>query len=181
MKKLYYVVIVLGLLMFAGAAYYSCTCHSLTDYIIKDYETVLNENPRAKYYETECVLNGYLDEVKDKAKVVSYRQIHQVADSVHYYNRNFEDNTLSVTKQYGHWSGTFKADPHDMLVGFNDALDILMENNVVLPHSNKMTLRCPMGAESYNLKYIFGSTKSKLYIYVDAVTGEVGQMGKHED
>lgn len=149
---------------------------TVNECIVKDYEAALEISPRARYYETECVLNGCLDDVHTDAKIVSYSQIVQIGDSVYYYNRDFKEGTLDVTHKYGHWGGTFKCDPHDICITFDEALDILDKSNIVLPHSNKMTLRCPMGAGSYTPLYIFGSTTSKLYVYVDAVTGKVGQL-----
>lgn len=54
------------------------------------------------YYETECVLNGFVDELKADAKVSSYKQVVQVGDTVHFYNRDFDEKTLDIEKKYGH-------------------------------------------------------------------------------
>lgn len=179
-KKTYLWIAGIAVLTIAVVVAVVISCHrtekTVNDFIVEDFETVLNEHANARYYETECVLNGFVDELKTDAKVSSYKQVVQVGDTVHFYNRDFDEKTLDIKKKYGHWSGTFKCDPSDILVSFDEALDILVESGVKMPHSNKMTLRCPMGGASYTPLYIFGSTQSHLYVYVDAVTGEVGNL-----
>lgn len=154
-----------------------CQPVNANKYINADYEDVLtNRDSSAIFYETEFVLDGFLDERGSKAEAVSCQSVFQIPDTVLYYNRDFVEDTLGVAFDAGHWGGSFACDPREVKVTLNQAIQILDKTNIVKPHSDKVTLRWPLGARYDNALYIFGSTTTEYYIYVDAMTGEVNEL-----
>lgn len=181
-KKLIFIIAAVVLIAVLLVILFSGNKKTVNDFIVEDYCEVLEQYPDAIYYETDCVLSGYLDELKTKTEVISYESIFQFdKDSVVYYRRNLVDNTLEIEKKYGHWQGSFSSDPRDTKVTFSEALEILEKSNIVKPHSDKMTLRWPLGSKYDHALYIFGSTMSDLYVGVDVISGEVYEVSNKGD
>lgn len=127
--------------------------------------------------EVETVLNGTVDTLtSENVEVVYMKSVIQKNGFVDFIERNFTEKTIDTIQTEGLWVGSFAFEQGEFPITINKAIELLHESNKVLPSSNKMTLRRPVGPTQYKSQlYIFGQQNTG-FIYVDAVTGEVGNI-----
>jgi hypothetical protein len=81
------------------------------------------------------------------------------------------DTTAVEVKPQAFWVGDLELNETEIKLTFAQAYERLMEANIVKPHSKQVVLRRELGPKLANAQYIFGNTRS--HVYVDAVTGDV--------
>lgn len=128
------------------------------------------------FYEVQCVLNGKLAELD--AKDVRIKSSTTIANVGQYCHQVFTDYASGVRQTNiipGTWVGSFTInDPTAFKITFEQAVEIVKNaTDLQTPNSDKLTLRHPLG-NIKNPLYIFGSSSERLYVAVDAMTGEVG-------
>lgn len=150
----------------------------------KTFETFVSEDymfsksmDKAFLYEVETVLNGALDTLsQDSVAVVAMTTVIGHAGEVIFIKRDLVNETADTSVVVGTWVGSCKFDRGEFPYSLADAVSILHDCGAELPHSDKMTLRRPLLATYYkHPMYIFGQ-RSTGFIYVDAVTGETGEI-----
>lgn len=139
-----------------------------------DYAEVIAEYPEAVLYEVQTQFNDTFDTRDRKGlHVASAREVFQVEPRlVVFVDRNFETGTREVLKQEGAWLEDLKINLKEVR-DVNEALDALFGADIILPDTNFMTLRRPLGPTLYvDAFYVFGSTKTS-FVAVNTRTLEV--------
>lgn len=191
MKKL-----IFGLVLAAIAVFSSCTgdksgesnknlkmndivvtVKNATDVIKVDFNSVESITPDSKFYESQIVFDTTLTGdnvntigVKSMMNVIqSGRHCHQFYHSV---IDGKDRNEEIVVNDW--WLEDVVIDLNK-IISLDEAITKLYKSNVVKPNTNCCTLRCPLGPKVENPKYIFGTIHTG-FVYVDAITGEVGRQ-----
>lgn len=130
-----------------------------------------------RWYESSILLKDYLDEDCDGIidEVTDIFQV--VTDSGRGYDTHVVmlghssdgKNTFDVID--GFWIDDFLLNDALIKLSFMDAFNKMQSANYPKPHSKHCVLRKQVGPHDCNPQYIFGNSKSQLF--VDAVTGEV--------
>lgn len=156
---------------------------TFAEYVAEDYafaKTFVDNPDDVCFYEVEAVLNGLADEVPaDELKVVTYQSVFQTfAPNV----AHFRDRDVTTGEYVDYtvddlWLGDDRFDPTALKISFDKAVELMHAADVIIPSSNKVTLRAPVGPTASNPLWIFGSTRSAMkgqeFVAVDAITGEV--------
>lgn len=136
----------------------------------------LNFSNDYRWFETCIDLEKYLDE-ENNGVVLGVSNVFQVVEDrdsdgydtrVILYAHAYGESTIEV-KDYAFWVGDLPLNEEEIKLTFKDAFDRLMQANLPKPHSKHCVLRKELGPKNCNPQYIFGNTKSQ--VYVDAVTG----------
>lgn len=141
-----------------------------TKYMVENYDTSF------VYYETEIILNNFLDEECDGSFETVTNIFQTFADNdtlqkptvfmfIH------EGDSTQIENVTGYWLEDIALRDGDIVINYKDAYQKLIETNFPKPHAKTCTLRNEVGPCQSNAQYIFGDINSQLY--VDAVTGEV--------
>lgn len=137
----------------------------------------LHYGPDYRWYEVQVVLNDYLDDENCDGSISSITTIFQVLSDVTeksadvnviMITHNGEDTEIAVN--HGFWIEDYCLNDEKIEVTFDEAYDKVCQVNLPKPHSKHVVLRNPIGPKSINTQYVFGNTRSQ--IWVDAVTGE---------
>lgn len=134
-----------------------------------------------RYYETQLVLNEYLDAEGCTGTVDSVTNVFQI---VYEYEGGGYDplvvifghspDAFTVKEAEGPWLEDEDMSGDNITITYRQAYERLMKSNYAKPHSNKCTLRKMVGPRTCNPQYIFGNIYQCLF--VDAVTGEVSDI-----
>lgn len=130
-----------------------------------------------RWYETDMLLESYLDEAEDNTVsgvtnvFQTVTELPQGGYDTHVILYSHVVGTTTVEEQHGFWTENIVLTPDAVTLTFDEAFDRVMQSNFVKPHSRYCTLRIPLGPVRCNAQYVFGNVKSQLY--VDALTGEV--------
>lgn len=124
------------------------------------------------WYETQAVLNNFLDEEYEGVNEVT--NVFQVStgDSTSYdtkvimYTHNASGDT--VREIHSFWVEDFPL--VEVEVGYEQALAYIMAVNTIKPHSKQVVLRREIGPIPCNAQWVFGNIYTQLYI--DAVDGK---------
>lgn len=169
MKKIIILTLLLGL-------FSSCTSCRTEEYQINVEQTIKEDLSKVsdrdyKWYETEVLMNNFLDEETDGSinKVTNIIQLNidgqpQVNKYTH-----FANGTCVMDSIAGFWIEDYELD--SVKVTYNKAFQLIQEVNLPKPHSKNAVLRNPIGPLSCNPQWIFGNVNSQLW--VDAVDGTV--------
>ena len=141
-----------------------------TKYMVEKYDTAF------VYYETEIVLNEFLDEECDGSfeSVVNVFQTFTGNDTTQnptVFRFIHIGDSSRIEEETGYWLEDITLHDGDIAVTFKDAYQKITEVNVPKPHAKTCTLRKEVGPCPSNAQYIFGNVYSQLY--VDAITGDV--------
>jgi len=174
MKKILIFVAMMATLLLAG-------CKSTSEFnraLNEDYEAVMAEYPEALLYEVQTQFNDNFTTMDSKGlHVVTAREVFQVKDTlVMFIDRNFDEGTRVTSLENGAWLEDVKFGVKE-LKDVNEALDAMFKSDIIVPDSNLMTLRKPLGPTIYAFPfYIFGGSKEGKYVAVDAHTLEVQEF-----
>ena len=141
-----------------------------TKYMVENYDTSF------VYYETEIILNDFLDEECDGSFETVTNIFQTFADNdtlqkptvfmfIH------EGDSTQIENVTGYWLEDIALRDGDIVINYKDAYQKLIETNFPKPHAKTCTLRNEVGPCPSNAQYIFGDIDSQLY--VDAITGDV--------
>lgn len=141
-----------------------------TKYMVENYDTAF------VYYETEIILNNFLDEECDGSfeSVVNVFQTFTDSDTVQkptVFKFIHAGDSCRIEEETGYWLEDIALRDGDIIVSYKDAYQKITESNFPKPHAKTCTLRKEVGPCPSNAQYIFGNVYSQLY--VDAVTGDV--------
>lgn len=139
-------------------------------YMAENYDTSF------VYYETEIILNEFLDEECDGSfeSVVNVFQTFADNDTVQkptVFRFIHVGDSSRIEEETGYWLEDIALHDGDIAVTFKDAYQKITEVNFPKPHAKTCTLRKEVGPCPSNAQYIFGNVYSQLY--VDAITGDV--------
>lgn len=178
MKKLIYLFSMLVLL---------CACHHKQQpknvepidkvVVVDECINADNADMSAKYekytwYETQVVLNNYLD--SEYAGVETVTDVFQVLEEdgdplvIHYIH---DKVSTTINEVSGFWIEDFPLEVID--VTFEQSLAFINEVNLPKPHSKQVCLRKPIGPNDCNAQWVYGNIHSTLF--VDAVTGKISE------
>lgn len=130
-----------------------------------------------RWFETCMRLKSYLDEDNDGTLEELVNVFQVIIDSESGYDtkvykfQHFSDGVIAQDSTIGFWVEDFPLETEAIKITYKEAFDKLMATNLPKPHSRYCTLRKQVGPKPCNPQYIFGNTKSQ--IYVDAVNGNV--------
>lgn len=131
-----------------------------------------------RWYETTIVLSEPLsapDCTNDVKEIVNtFQKIVKSGDgydTMVYQLKHCKDGTYEIDSVAGWWAEDSPLNDEPIKLSFNDAFNQVMKANIVKPQSRYCVLRKEVGPKDCNPQYIFGNTKSQ--VYVDAVTGNV--------
>jgi len=138
-----------------------------------------------RWFETCILLNAFLDEENcNPDSIVGVSNVFQAViergDStsqsydteVVLFSHAGDESQIDV--KHAFWVEDLPMNDEDITVTFKQAFERVMQANCPKPHSKQCVLRKQLGPKAANPQYIFGNTKSQLY--VDAVTGEVSDI-----
>lgn len=141
-----------------------------TKYMVDNYDTCF------VYYETQIVLNNYLDEECDG----SFESVTNIFQGYTLVDSTFQPTVVifehigdssSIEKVNDVWMEDVVMKNDDIAISYKDAFKFMNEVNYPKPHANVCVLRKEVGPCEANAQYIFGNIESQLY--VDAITGDV--------
>lgn len=130
-----------------------------------------------RWFETQITMKDFLDEETD-GTIENITNVFQVVEQVSPTSADVfvvlashsTDSTVYDVKS-GFWMEDQLLNNEAIKVTFKEAFDKLMATNLPKPHSRHCVLRKEVAPVDANPQYIFGNTRST--VYVDAVTGEV--------
>ena len=140
----------------------------------------LNYGGDYRWFETCILMKDFMDEETDGSvdAVTSVFQVVKEIDSscydTHVIMTVHTLDTSTIEIKEGFWVEDWPLNDEAICVTFEEAFSKLMEANCPKPHSRHCVLRSEVGPVSANPQYIFGNSRSQ--IYVDAVTGEVSTV-----
>lgn len=129
-----------------------------------------------RHYETSIKLKNYLDAEDCCDDLESVTNIFQVVEKV---GESSDTNVIFITHtsegtayEVAHtfWCEDFPLEIEDVILTFRGAFSRLMIFNYPKPHSRNCVLKKPVGPQPCNPQYVFGNTRSQLWM--DAKTGE---------
>ena len=138
----------------------------------------LKAGDNVRWYETTIVMTNLLsapDCTSEVSEVINtFQKIIEYEkgfDTMVYTLRHGKDGTYEIDSVDGWWAEDFPLNNEPIEVNFKEAFDLLMKANITKPDSRYCVLRKEIGPNSCSPQYIFGNTRSQ--VYVDAVTGNV--------
>ena len=187
MKKLFYFCLVV--MSFVLSSCGSCTSDNGKDETIKvekkeisvkelvelcksDFEAVTDTNPKAMFYESDIVLSSSIASDTEDYTVV--KALNVVQSNGWCLRFSHDKDTTVVFKDNTYWLEDRPIDL-DEIISLDSAITRVKMANIIKPDSKAVVLRKILGPKPLNTMYIFGQTHTG-FIYVDAVTGEVGQL-----
>lgn len=131
-----------------------------------------------RYYETQLVLNEYLDEEGCTGTVDSVTNVFQIVYEYEDGGYNpivvifgHSPDAFTVKEVEGPWLEDEDMSGENIAITYRQAYERMMQSNYPKPHSRNCTLRKEVGPYDCNPQYIFGNVDEQLY--VDAKTGSV--------
>ncbi len=131
-----------------------------------------------KWYETAILLSDYLDAKDADGSIAGVSNVFYVINQI---DGSYDSVALLINHtpiyytteaKHGIWVGDFPLNDATINLTYKQAYEKVMAFNYPKPHSRNCVLRREIGPiTDVNPQYIFGNTKSQLY--VDAVTGSV--------
>lgn len=131
------------------------------------------------YYETQIVLNEWLDSEECDGFVDTITNVFQI---IREYGEGVADPLVVI---FGHrdtnafvnevndfWLEDYDMAKDNITITYRQAYENLMKANCIKPHSKNCTLRKMVGPYDCNPQYIFGGAFDEC-VFVDAITGEV--------
>ena len=136
----------------------------------------LNYGGEYSWFETQILLNNYLDEETDTliAGITNVFQVvymEETSGDAYVVLFSHTPDTSGMEVKYGFWVEDYDMSADSIKVTFKEAYDLMMAVNLPKPHSRHCVLRKELGPREANPQYIFGNSEAQ--IYVDAVTGKV--------
>lgn len=134
----------------------------------------LYEGKRYAWYETRVLFNENICyETLDNLNVVDVTDIFQTFNPAEcqYISTNAEKGTIIPPSIPDIWIEDCDMGELEIKLNVDDVLQRLKEYNGLIPPSEGMTLRCPLGPRRCNAQWVIGNVVD--VIFVDAVTGEV--------
>lgn len=130
------------------------------------------------YYETQIVLNEWLDDDNCTGTVASVLNVFQIVDggdtaySPHVYMFKHTASTFTIKVVDDAWMEDCDMAKDDITITYRQAYKNLMKANCIKPHTKDCVLRKMVGLYDCNPQYIFGGAFDDC-VFVDAITGEV--------
>ena len=131
-----------------------------------------------RWYESCILMKDYMDEECD-GEVAGVSNIFQVVTE---WEQGYDTQVVmsshtaeasQIDVKEGFWVEDQPMNDANIRLTFKQAFDKAMQANCPKPHSRHCVLRKEVGPKEANPQYIFGNSKSQLY--VDAATGEVSE------
>ena len=130
------------------------------------------------YYETQIVLNEWLDDENCNGTVASILNVFQIVEggdtafSPHVYLFKHTDSTFNVKVVDDAWMEDQDMAKDAITITYRQAYKKLMKANCIKPHTKNCVLRKMVGPYDCNPQYIFGDAFDEC-VFVDAVNGRV--------
>ena len=130
------------------------------------------------YYETQIVLNEWLDDENCTGTVASIKNVFQIVEgedtafTPHVYLFKHTDSTFTVNVVDDFWIEDCDMAKDDITITYRQAYKKLMKSNCIRPHTKDCVLRKMVGPYDCNPQYIFGGAFDEC-VFVDAVNGRV--------
>ena len=130
------------------------------------------------YYETQIVLNEWLDDENCTGTVASIKNVFQIVEgedtafSPRVYLFKHTDTSFTVQVVEDFWIEDYDMAKDDITVTYRQAYKNLMKANCIKPHTKDCVLRKMVGPYDCNPQYIFGDAFDEC-VFVDAVNGRV--------
>lgn len=130
------------------------------------------------YYETQIVLNEWLDDENCTGTVASILNVFQIVEggdtafSPHVYLFKHTDSTFNVKVVDDAWMEDQDMAKDAITITYRQAYKKLMKANCIKPHTKNCVLRKMVGPYDCNPQYIFGDAFDEC-VFVDAVNGRV--------
>ena len=130
------------------------------------------------YYETQIVLNEWLDDENCTGTVASIKNVFQIVEgedtafSPRVYLFKHTDTSFMVQVVEDFWIEDYDMAKDDITVTYRQAYKNLMKANCIKPHTKDCVLRKMVGPYDCNPQYIFGDAFDEC-VFVDAVNGRV--------
>ena len=129
------------------------------------------------WFESSIVLNNYLDEEGCDGSIASITNVFEYVvnkeasvDPIVVISTYTKDGEHSIEAREGMWVGDVILKDEGIKLNYQEAYAKMREVNLPVPHSVHCVLRNPLVPKVCNPQYIFGNTRTQ--IFVDAVTGE---------
>ena len=151
----------------------------IVENVVKADRDYMTENYGNTYvwYETQILLNDYLDEECDGSfsEIVDVFQVITTIDSAKFDTKVIKmyhvADSSYIEEIEGFWVEDMNMNDEIISVTYKQAFQLINEVNFPKPHSKNCVLRKEVGPIEANPQYIFGNIESQLY--VDALTGDV--------
>lgn len=139
----------------------------------------LNYGSDYRWYESQILLNNYLDEEND-GSIAEITNVFQAIVDHSEDGQSFDTRVIMITHRAdsteilvkdGFWIEDYSLNEEAITVTYAEAYEKVLEVNYPKPHSKHCVLRSEIGPKPANAQYIFGNLRYQLY--VDATTGEV--------
>lgn len=130
------------------------------------------------YYETQIVLNEWLDDENCTGTVASILNVFQIVEggdtafSPHVYLFKHTDSTFNVKVVDDAWMEDQDMAKDAITITYRQAYKKMMKANCIKPHTKNCVLRKMVGPYDCNPQYIFGDAFDEC-VFVDAVNGRV--------
>ena len=130
------------------------------------------------YYETQIVLNEWLDDENCTGTVASIKNVFQIVEgedtafSPRVYLFEHTDTSFTVQVVEDFWIEDYDMAKDDITITYRQAYKNLMKANCIKPHTKDCVLRKMVGPYDCNPQYIFGGAFDDC-VFVDAVNGRV--------
>lgn len=147
----------------------------------KDYDYMTdNAQDGFFFYEIQCALTGSPARLEtDEIQVASTCTVSEAKGrTVYFIYTDLETGEQNVEKvENDWWIGDFDmGDPRKVNITFAEAVKKLKEQTIYeIPDTDLCTFSKPTVGPNVNPRYIFGSIIAG-FVYVDAITGEIGTM-----
>lgn len=137
-----------------------------------------NYSPDFIFYESDILLNEYLDDENCTGTVYSVTNVFEFVTTVD--STSYQPTVVLIThtadmfqvkEVQGTWIEDFAINADDVALTYRQAYKQLMKANYPKPHSRNCILRKPIGPYECNAQYVFGDISTPYF--VDAVTGNV--------
>lgn len=149
---------------------------NVTNIISMDCQEMYLMNPTYRWYESDILLENFLDEENDGTieEIVNVFQTVTGGEKsfdtwVHKF-QHFKDGTIYKDSIHGFWIEDYPLNNEAIKVSYDSAYALIQEVNLPKPHSRQVCLRKPIGPKDCNPQWIFGNVNEQ--IWIDAVTGE---------
>lgn len=143
-----------------------------TAYMTANYDTTY------VWFETQIVLNNYLDEESCDGsfeKVINIFEVITKVDSASYNTLVVKmihiGDSLEIQASEDFWIEDMVMNKEPISLTYAEAFNLMNTSNYMKPHTKYCVLRKEVGLVVANAQYIFGDIVSQ--IYVDAITGDV--------
>lgn len=158
------------LVLFSVLLFTACDKDINVEEVTKSDKAQMENKEQCKWYETQILMDDYLDQDAQKpVEVVNVFQALVDDDPVVYKFQHYRDGTTVKDSVKGFWIEDCALE--ECAMPFDSAFNLVKEVNLPKPHSKHVCLRNPLGPLDTNPQWVFGNIESQ--IWVDTKTGEI--------